>query len=209
MSLLLETICIQDQKICHWPSHAKRMERSLAALGLPLHFDLTELEHTVEQKFQVWPGGEGKRRIKCRLLYSSQLESITFIPYDLPQIRTLEIVESALDYSCKFADRRALEVLRSHSQADDVLIVKSGFVTDSTFCNVAFRSGGDWLTPRNPLLYGTRRETLLQESLIKEADLPCDSLARFTEVMLFNAMIGPFEIVLPWPECLSGRTRCL
>lgn len=50
--------------------------------------------------------------------------------------------------------------------------------------------------PKRPLLYGTKRASLLDKRLIKEADITLDVLRKACKVSLFNAMIefGEIEI---------------
>lgn len=203
MSLLLETICIEGHQVQNWSGHARRMERSLAAEGWEL--DLGEVRQRIHEDYRSFcqKAGGSAGRVKCRLVYSSRIESLSFLSYELPRIQTLQMVEATLTYPRKYADRQVLDDLRASSRADDVLIVQEDRIKDTTFCNVAFREGERWLTPALPLLEGTRRERLLETGLLTGVDLFRLDLMNFSQIMLFNAMIAPFEIVLPWPDCLT------
>lgn len=47
----------------------------------------------------------------------------------------------------------------------------------------------NWLTPKHPLLLGTKRAYLLDKDIIKEADITVDDLMKAKKIRLFNAMI--------------------
>ena len=51
---------------------------------------------------------------------------------------------------------------------DEVVIVKNGFISDTTISNLAFFDGSEWHTPNTPLLKGTKRAELLDSGFLKE-----------------------------------------
>ena len=69
-------------------------------------------------------------------------------------------------------------------------------MTDTSFTNLAIYDGTDWLTPKHPLLAGTKRAWLLQRGIIREADITLADLLKAPKVSLFNSMIdfGEMEI---------------
>lgn len=138
--------------------------------------------------------------IKCRIIYSYKLEDLQFIPYEIKPIRYLQLVEgSNCRYDYKFQDRQAINRLYAQrGDADDILLLKNGKITDSSYANVAFYDGQNWLTPAIPLLKGTRRQFLIDEGLIKVKEIYLDDIKHYSLIRLFNAMI-PFEqgITLP------------
>ncbi|WP_333578016.1 aminotransferase class IV, partial [Leyella stercorea] len=72
--------------------------------------------------------------------------------------------------------------------------VKNGLLTDTSFTNVAVFDGERWLTPKYPLLLGTKRASLLERQVIKEADISVETLMNAQKVSLINAMIDLGEI---------------
>jgi 4-amino-4-deoxychorismate lyase len=101
------------------------------------------------------------------------------------------LVHSDIDYNLKYADRSALEALKAERpDADDVLIVKNGYVTDTTIANIAFFDGERWLTPATPLLEGTTRARLIDEGVLTPAPIRYDAIDHFKSVALFNALQG-------------------
>ena len=104
-----------------------------------------------------------------------------------------------IDYSFKSADRSSLNRLTAQKgDCDEIIIVKNGLVTDTSFTNIAVFDGEQWLTPRHPLLMGTKRACLLEKRILKEADISVEALMRAQKVSLINAMIdlGEREIAL-------------
>ena len=96
-----------------------------------------------------------------------------------------------LDYRLKYADRTELDQLfLKRGEADDILIIQNGLVTDTSIANIAFFDGDKWITPKEPLLKGTTRARLLDEKKIFEQDIKIADLGKFTEFALMNAMIG-------------------
>lgn len=84
--------------------------------------------------------------------------------------------------------------------ADDILIVRNGYLTDTSIANVALYDGDTWFTPAHPLLRGTKRSEFLDRQLIVEKDIPQICLKDYSHIMLFNAMIDWKHIILPINE---------
>lgn len=61
---------------------------------------------------------------------------------------------------------------------DEIIIIKNGLVTDTSFTNIAIYKHGMWLTPKHPLLLGTKRAALLEKGIIQEADITVDDLMK-------------------------------
>lgn len=146
--------------------------------------------------------------VKCRVVYGpSGLEKVEHLPYTPPIIGSLLAVEdNTIEYAYKFCDRSRLAAWHDRAVAEgysDALIVRNGLVTDTTFCNVAFRLTGSgpevWHTPAIPLLRGTMRERLIKQGTVVPCDIPVEGLrdGRFDRIALFNAMNDFATLVLP------------
>ena len=85
----------------------------------------------------------------------------------------------------------------SRGTADDVLVVRKGWLTDTSICNIALWNGKQWITPSKPLLAGTKRASLLEQGEIATGDIRPDDLPAYSRIRLFNAMIEFGEIELP------------
>ena len=128
---------------------------------------------------------------KCRIIYSQQIEKIEFIPYQRPNITSLKIaIDDTIDYSHKYLDRNQLEKLFSQKgNCDDILIIRNGFITDTSFANILFYNGKKWVTPSQPLLKGTQRQFLLETKQISIAEIRPSDLKYFKKARLVNAMM--------------------
>ena len=108
------------------------------------------------------------------------------------------VTSDKIDYSYKRTNREGLnELFGRRGNADDILIVKDGYLTDTSIANIALYDGNSWYTPAHPLLRGTKRAELLDNQLIVEKDISWLQLDDYTHIMLFNAMIDWERIIIP------------
>ena len=192
MQQFVETIKIKDGKALNLSFHQSRMCRTMrhffADAPVPALADV--LSPTPDMQFY-----------KARVLYDGQgVVDVQYAPYTMREIRSLKVVvDDRIDYSFKSADRSSLNRLTTQKgDCDEIIIVKNGLVTDTSFTNIAVFDGEQWLTPRHPLLMGTKRASLLEKHILKEADISVETLMRAQKVSLINAMIdlGEREIAL-------------
>lgn len=183
MCPFVETIRIKQGEACHLPYHNRRLNDTLR------HFwpgcrpiDLAEHLHPS-------PDMDG---VKCRVVYDGGgIREISYAPYVMRPVRSLRLVCSdQVDYAYKSTDREALNRLFAcRGSRDDVLIVRRGLLTDTSIANIALFDGGEWFTPRSPLLKGTCRAALLDGGVISEKDIRPEELPGYSRIRLFNAMI--------------------
>ena len=182
---LLETIKIQNRKLqnIHW--HNQRLNRTRQQLfGSINHWDLNQIiKIPIDLNNDVY---------KCRVTYGLDIEKIEFELYFPKSIQTLKTVHhNRIDYSFKYANRSLLHSLYVQKEDyDDILIIKNGLVTDTSYCNIAFFDGQRWLTPDTPLLEGTHRAFLLSKNIIQVANIALEDLKYFQYFKLFNAMMN-------------------
>lgn len=184
MSLLLETIKLQDGEYQNLFYHEQRMNRSLKTLcGEFDHFDLEEFLKHLEKP--------AKGLFKCRIVYDEQSKEVEFIPYTAKLVNNLRVIEhDRISYEFKYADRKTINKLYELRQtSDDILIVKRGLVTDSSYANIAFRRGKHWYTPWSALLKGTQRTKLLEHNVIHEEEIRVEDIETFETFKLINAML--------------------
>jgi len=185
LPLLLETIKIEEGEVFNLSYHQARCDESRKALFNSRDtLDLSSL-------IQAPPKG----LYRCRILYDEKIHSIEYIPYSPKEIHTLKIISSDLEYDHKYTNRDALnKLLQTHTDVDDILIEKHGYLTDTTIANIAFYDGKQWFTPEKPLLKGTMRAKLLDEGFLHTRKIKKEDLKNYTQVALMNAMIG-FKIL--------------
>ena len=129
--------------------------------------------------------------VKCRFLYGRTATAMEFSVYEPRQIRTLQLVSGDhLEYSMKYADRYELEeLMKQKGSCDDILIVRKGRITDTSYTNIVLFNGERWVTPVYPLLAGTSRSRLVSEGRIGEADITTEDLRYYKSFKLINAML--------------------
>lgn len=131
---------------------------------------------------------------KCRLSYGASFEAPQFIPYIPKPIRSLKLVtDNQIEYTFKRNNRQQINHLyQQRHECDDVLIVRNGKITDTSYCNIVFFDGHRWFTPDEPLLQGVQRAFLLQNNKIHAATIHRNDLNQFVAFRLINALI-PWE----------------
>lgn len=168
-----------------------------------LHYHQARMDYAIQQNFsskssinlaeflqsQSYPQ---TGLIKCRIVYTQLIEKIEFIPYTPSPISSLKIVhDNEIDYTFKFEDRTRIQsLLQQRQYCDDVLIIKNGFVTDTSYCNILFYDGYQWITPITPLLKGTMRQMLIDAAEIKEERITIQDITSFKKFRLINSMLG-------------------
>lgn len=184
MSRFIETIRLQDGEFYNLFHHEQRMRRTLLEFYGEGDIHLEELLSKVELPLQGL--------FKCRIVYDEVSKEIEFVAYEPRKITSLKLIEdNSIQYEFKYKNRDKLNKLYSHrDNCDDVLIVKKGLVTDTSYANVIFKQGKTWYTPWNCLLKGTMRQKLLDENVIKAEVIPVKDISKFESVKLINSMLG-------------------
>jgi 4-amino-4-deoxychorismate lyase len=184
MSQLIESIKLLDGNFCNVFYHEQRMIRSLEQL-----FGIEDDIHLDKFLNSLDPPKAGL--YKCRILYDDKTRDVEFIPYQAKAIRTLKIVHhNRISYDFKFANRKTIDKLYlKREQNDDILIVKNGKVTDSSFANIVFKNGKDWITPWHPLLAGTMRQKLIESNKITPEKILEGDIKTFESFKLINSMM--------------------
>lgn len=186
MSLLFETIKVLDGALRDAGYHNERFNQTREIL-----FGLNQTVF-LEDIIKI-PKEYSSGVAKCKVVYDKSIKGISFSRYVAKPINRLILVEvNGIEYSYKYSDRSCLdELLRNADCAfdEEILIVKDGLITDTSYSNVAFYDGRDWITPSTPLLAGTKRAKLLDNGVIRAEEIRPADLKYFELIKLFNAML--------------------
>lgn len=183
-TIFLETIKIENGEICNFDFHQRRLAETAYK-----HF---KTEPILLINLSDIPEELRDKTLKCRVLYADKILSVEFHAYQPKSISFLQIVEdNDIIYNYKFADRSALNrLLEKKEGADEIIIVKNGKITDSSYSNLVFETTERQLfTPKTYLLNGTKRQFLLQQGIILEKDISVTHLHQFERVYFINAML--------------------
>jgi len=136
---------------------------------------------------------------KCRIVYAETIESIEYSHYQTRNFQHFKLIEANnLTYDLKYLNRESLNSLfMQRGDADDILLIKQGFITDTSIANVAFWHNNKWFTPATPLLNGTTRERLLKGKQIVTTKIRVNDLKAFSKMAIMNALLG-FYVVENW-----------
>jgi 4-amino-4-deoxychorismate lyase len=182
--MFIETICLTDGQFSNLRFHNKRLNYTrYSHFREKSEWDLTQLL-TIPEDCK-----EGL--FKCRVTYGEQIEKIEFEPYQSRLVQRLRLVnDNRIEYSFKYQNRTFLnELFSQREDADDVLIIKHGFVTDTSYANIVFWNGQQWITPDTFLLAGTQRARLLEESVILEQKIRAQDIPKYSHARLINSML--------------------
>lgn len=203
MCRFIESIKVKDRSFQNVEWNNKRFNDTRKAFyGEDSHIDISDLISI--------PDFVDNEIYKCRILYGKSIGTVTFEKYIPKNVNTLKLVSFSLaqslisekntnkkgsdyiydNYSYKYQNRQLLNFLSEYRDgADDILIVRDGFITDTSFSNVVLLKDGTWYTPDTYLLNGTCRQRLLHEKKIKEASVNIENIDDYDEIRLINAMI--------------------
>lgn len=202
----IETFAVVAGEITQGDLHWRRMLQTLEAFAAPhRQRTLAEAKVRIAEALRGLDREEAGRKHRLTLTYSPEaLLSLRLIPYVRRQIQRLVPMElpADFDYRYKYADRSFfLQVSQGLSPDEEPLFFRpGGLITDTTFTNVVLDLPQGLLTPRQPLLAGTQRASLLASGLIQEADLRLADLPSARAVYLINAL-------LPLEQAISLETE--
>jgi 4-amino-4-deoxychorismate lyase len=184
MCQFIETIKVENKVVLNLDYHQERMSRTMA------HF-FPDADVPVLGEIIKILGWTDESLLKCRIIYGAKIEKIELEKYTPRAISRLKVVlDDEIDYSFKFADRSRIQhLLNKKGNCDDVLIVKNGLFTDTSYCNILFFDGNRWITPELPLLHGTCSQRLLDSGKITARRIKLSDLHSFSKFVLINAML--------------------
>ena len=180
----IETIRIEGGKIWNLPYHQKRLNRTMA------HF--WPEANIIDLKEALKDAPLTEEETKARVVYDKDgVRDVSFAAYHPLNIHSLKLVTcNDINYDYKSADRSHLQKLKEQrGDCDEIIIVRNGLLTDSSYSNIALFDGEHWYTPKHPLLKGTMRQSLIDQGILQECVLRPEDLNRFTKVSLINAMM--------------------
>jgi len=195
MSRFIETIRIEEGTIPLLPEHQQRIGRTLAHLGMTHPFLLEDV--------LVIPQEARKGIIKCRVIYDKNgVIDIQFEPYIIKNIDTFSLVDiGSHTYTYKYENRDWIYDLLKGAAASEIIMCKEDYITDASYANLAFFNGTSWVTPRHPLLYGTRRQQLIRTNILSEVAITIKELHNYSHIKCINAMMTWEES----PICTIGQ----
>lgn len=129
---------------------------------------------------------------------NDKIQEIRFSHYHTRRIKSLKlVVDNTIEYTHKIENRQSINALLAKPKTTEILIIKNGLITDASIYNVAFKKNGVWFTPKEPLLGGIMRESLIKESKIIPMDIHVSDIPTYSQICLFNALNEWETLVFP------------
>lgn len=203
MCLLLESLRIEHGQIGLPTYHNRRMNAARQVLFGAT--DALDIRQCVGETELPQDG-----IYKCRVLYDTAVRSIEYVPYQKRVVRSLQLVAipTGFNYAWKYANRTGLDALfQQRGHCDDVLLVRNGLLTDTSYSNIALFDGAQWYTPSRPLLRGVRVESLVEQGVLRQADIHQRDIPRFRKAILLNAMLGFEDAVKVDTSCIVAMAQ--
>ena len=184
MCLFIESIKIKDGQARHLDLHQDRMDRSIAEIyRTPNRLKISK----ILKNYEIPASG----LYKGRIVYDLEVRDFQIIAYQPKKIKSVRAVDGDhIEYSYKYENREVFKkLLDRNSDVDEIIIIKKGLISDSSYSNLVFWDGHHWITPSSPLLQGVQREYLLAEKKIISRKIRLSDLAKYERIGFINAMM--------------------
>lgn len=177
----IESIRVENGVLQNLKLHQQRVNETSKTFSFNKTLDISSLALSKINDDDIY---------KFRVLYSENDYSVEITRYKQREIKSLKLVyDNDIVYDYKFENRDALsDLFEKRGDFSDILIVKNGFITDSSYSNIVLFDGEDYLTPSTFLLNGTMRQRLLDEKRIKEREIKVEDLKNYKRIFLINAL---------------------
>ena len=196
MSRFIESVNITNGRMIRPEYHWYRIERTLRFHGIK-----ARMVYYIERFNDLQVPGSGK--FKWRFVYGPEgISEETITPYEQRRIGKLKLVDADdLKYDWKYLDRSYIDRhFADRGEAEDILLVKNGYLTDTSYANILLWDGSAWYTPDTPLLKGTQRAYLLDQGIVIESPVLVKEIFEYKKLKMVNAML-PFGEA---PELIIG-----
>ncbi|OOR98149.1 branched-chain amino acid aminotransferase [Haemophilus paracuniculus] len=188
---LFETILIENGEAKNLYYHQQRVE--FAFQNFFKHPCSLNLAETI-----IVPEHFKQGIIRCRIDYNERTYEVNFYPYQRKLIQKFQCVYTQnLDYQFKYSDRKGLDLLKNPN-ADEVIIINNGFVSDCTIGNLLFLKENQWYSSQHYLLKGTQLTQLVEKGEAILTEMRAEDLPTFEKVMMINAL-NPFDLTRALP----------
>jgi 4-amino-4-deoxychorismate lyase len=182
---LFETIKCENRQLQNLSYHNQRLNDSRKEM-----FGITEVID-LQQVIKI-PDRVGGALFRCRVSYAESIQKVDFFEYEYKHPQHLKIIEDAsIDYHLKFENRKIFqEYLSLNPNFDEIIFLQNNYITDTTYSNIALWNGENWVTPKNYLLKGTKRQYLIDNQLLIEDSILFEDLKKYKKIAFINAMRG-------------------
>ena len=186
----IETLYVKNGNILNLNYHLDRIKKT--AKHFKWKTDISEKLKIKSEKLKI-----KSEKLRIRIIYDQwDIKKIEYFPIKQREFKRFKTINiNNFDYSFKYKNRQFFTFnFTLYAQFDEFILLKNNLVTDTTISNLAFFTGNEWLTPKYPLLKGTKREELIKKGFLKEANIHKSDLRYFKKIAMINAILGFKEI---------------
>jgi len=179
----IETLLIKNGKIQNLEYHFERIKRT---------FNYFKFKTAIYEELKSKTKNINEKNLRMRITYNNKkIIKTEFFPLTKREFKKFKIININCNYSFKYKNRQNFQKLYfQYQNIDEFILVKNNLVTDTTISNLAFFTGSEWLTPKYPLLKGTKRQELLNKGFLKEENIHIYDLPYFKKMAMINAILG-------------------
>ena len=178
----IETIHIEHHKVFLLENHLSRIQQTCVEY-YGKKKDIQQLHYEI-----LFFAKETKIKTKLSIYYNLHEHSFFHKYYKIKNFHLIE--NNEYDYHLKYADRSFFEQAKSKfDNADEIIIVKNGKITDTSFSNICLLKNNKWITPITPLLNGIKRQYYLQQKQIEEQEIKVKDIKSFSKISLINSLL--------------------
>ncbi|WGE35124.1 aminotransferase class IV family protein [Actinobacillus genomosp. 1] len=183
---LFETISVIDGEPQNLAYHQQRFESTIN------QYFHTQPQQQLADMICV-PDEFQQGSVRCRIDYNASEFQQQFSLYSPRKINSFQCVYTEdLDYRFKYSDRKRLDSLKT-LQADEVIIINNGKVSDCTIGNLLFLKQGQWFSSQDYLLKGTQLTKLVETGIVELVQITQQDLSQYEQIMMVNAL-NPFDL---------------
>lgn len=183
---LFETIAIIDGESQNLAYHQQRLESTMN------QYFHTQPQQQLADMICV-PDEFQQGSVRCRIDYNASEFQQQFSLYSPRKINSFQCVYTEdLDYCFKYSDRKRLDSLKT-LQADEIIIINNGKVSDCTIGNLLFYRKGKWFSSQDYLLKGTQLTKLVETGVVDLVQITAQDLLQYEQIMMVNAL-NPFDL---------------
>jgi len=185
MFQFIESICCENKQLRNLDYHQKRFDETRED-------NFSDFQPILLKDKIIIGDDLSDDKYKVRIVYDKDIQSIEFLPYTMKTIETIKLftIDNKVDYSYKYAERSFFDEYINETKTDDLVLVKSNYITDCIYSNIVFFDGEQWVTPKTFLLKGTMRESLLNNGKILQKNIKVSDLSNFKSFKSINAMMN-------------------
>ncbi|MBK8955812.1 MAG: aminotransferase class IV [Saprospiraceae bacterium] len=186
MYRFFESIAIVGGVARNLPLHQERVEKTYRQF-YKVRFPV-ELSSLIQQSGEQF---SAEVKYKFKFSYSQNKFSLSFELYETKAHAHFKLIPSKINYPHKLTNRiKILQLKKDIADQDEIIIIRSNRLTDTSYSNLVFSDGRSWFTPKQPLLKGIMRTHLLNQNKITEEDLCLNDLHKFVRFKCINALNG-------------------